>query len=232
MNIDENFNRHLMNYLDMTGENETLADSFRAGWAACLLEQQRQKALKESRKNKKIVIGDFVCEGNAYESLTGFYCKDGFKIATNKKWLIKVREDYPEEWEHKIISPKTEKEIKSQYVNYERVIPDLSKMIPDGSLTLEGLRVLRSVTSAKSLRNLKKISAIVDGEWIINLSIADRLLKVWESMSDAVLYRPKEDLTKTFMLVKDDNIFVFMPSVGIDANFSYSSVNNAITKAA
>ena len=233
MNIykDETITRYCINYLKVSGDTDSRGDAFRKGWEACLIEQQRVAALNKQRKDKKLIIGDFVDYRKERAFLTGFYCLDGFKVATDGCSLIKIKESYPVEWDKKIINPKTEEEIEGTLPKYEKVIPDTVDMT-ESSITLEDLRVIRSCDKRKTQSTLRHISVSINDEVGFTMLSIDKLLKFWESMPNATLYR-HEDLRKAYMLIDGENKFVVMPLYSVDGcTFKYTSSDKMIMRGA
>ena len=235
MDMEKAFDRQRKSFLEGDFDGQTKADAFRAGWEACLLEQRADTALKTARKNKEIVMDDFVSEDTFRPQMTGYYCDGGCKVATNGRWLIKLEAKYPAEHEGRIISPETGEELDTNgipFPNYGRVIPYDEDMTESG-ITLDDIRLIRSVTKAKSLSNFEKTSVVVNGEWRINLAVADRLLKAWEAFPDAVLYRSRDSFMKAFKLVGKGMTFVFMPmTLEGCGGYTYRSSTKEIAKAA
>ena len=76
---------------------------------------------------KKLNLWDFVIKGNANyvnKSITNLLYKDGFVYGTDGKVLIKIKSDYAEEMEGKIIDRKGKLSDGVNFPNCEKVIPD------------------------------------------------------------------------------------------------------------
>lgn len=233
MNIykDETITRYCTNYLKTSEDTDSRGDAFRKGWEACLIEQQRVAALNKQRKEKKLIIGDFVCDKKERAFLTGFYCENGFKIATDGCSLIKIKESYPVEWDKKIINPKTEEEIEGTFPKYEKVIPDTADMT-ESSITLEDVRIMRSCDKRKTPNTLRHVYISVNNEVGFSMLSIDKLLKAWESMPNAKLYR-HDDLKKSYMLIDGENKFVVMPLCSAEGcTFKYTTSDKIIMKGA
>lgn len=73
---------------------------------------------------KKASISDFVSTDKNRLFMNGIFYEKGFAVATDSRMLIKLKKDYPSEWEGKIIDPNTGKEIEGQFPSYEKVFPN------------------------------------------------------------------------------------------------------------
>ena len=73
---------------------------------------------------KKASISDFVSTDKNKFFMNGIFYEKGFAVATDGRMLIKLKKDYPSEWEGKIIDPNTGKEIEGQFPSYEKVFPN------------------------------------------------------------------------------------------------------------
>ena len=73
---------------------------------------------------KKASISDFVSTDKNRLFMNGIFYEKGFAVATDGRMLIKLKKDYPSEWEGKIIAPNTGKEIEGQFPSYEKVFPN------------------------------------------------------------------------------------------------------------
>lgn len=73
---------------------------------------------------KKASISDFVSTDKNRLFINGIFYEKGFAVATDSRMLIKLKKDYPSEWEGKIIDPNTGKEIEGQFPSYEKVFPN------------------------------------------------------------------------------------------------------------
>lgn len=73
---------------------------------------------------KKASISDFVSTDKNRLFMNGIFYEKGFAVATDGRMLIKLKKDYPSEWEGKIIDPNTGKEIEGQFPSYEKVFPN------------------------------------------------------------------------------------------------------------
>ena len=99
--------------------------------------EKDSKILLETYGNKKAVdaackkasVSDFVCTDKNRYFMTGIFYEKGFAIATDGRMLIKLKKDYPAEWEGKIIDPNTLKVIEGTFPAYEKVFPNKDRLV-------------------------------------------------------------------------------------------------------
>ena len=95
-------------------------------------EEKDSKFLLETYGNKKAVdaackkasVSDFASTDKTRAFMNGIFYEKGFAIATDGRMLIKLKRDYPADWEGKIIDPNTGKKIEGQFPAYEKVFPN------------------------------------------------------------------------------------------------------------
>ena len=196
-------------------------DAFNAGWEACLMSLERERALKQKRKNKALILEDFLGSDKTLAFNEGFYCDGGFKVATDARVLVKVKADYPAENEGKIIGSNGEV-IDGQYPNYNRVIPTegMGNNLQPSSLTLEDFCIIRSTTKVKSATKLYDLVVNIGDTVKFAMYTVDRVIKFWEAYPDAELY--SNDDMKPWLLRSGDNLMVFMPNCKENPDFYYS----------
>jgi hypothetical protein len=159
----------------------------------------------------------YVSTDKTRKFMTGVYHKDGYKYATNGCVAIKIKADYPDKFEDKIVSPELTY-IDGQFPNIAKVIPDLSDMVELTDVSPNDVLV----KEFKSLKQLFSIHKKI-GHWqAFNYVLPNRskiLFETWEKVihfmeiyPDAKLYAHKEDgEEKSLMLISDDALLVFMP---------------------
>ncbi len=99
--------------------------------------------------------------GNDYSrpSMQGIYYKDGYAYASDSHILIKVRMDYPAEWEGKIINPKTGKQIEAKFPKADDVLTtynsreDMVRVSPQE--VLDALNIAAEVRKGATKTNYK-----------------------------------------------------------------------------
>ena len=109
---------------------------------------------------KKVSITDFCSKDENKHFLEGIFYENGFAIATNGKILIKQKTIYPEEYEGKIIDPKTGKEIEGQFPNYKKVFPKKENLIDRSDRLANISNYLSSATTAVALTKKQKHSPV------------------------------------------------------------------------
>ena len=132
--------------------------------------EKDSKFLLENYGNKKIVdaavkkasISDFVSTDKSRLFMNGIFYEKGFAVATDGRMLIKLKKNYPSEWEGKIIDPNTEKEIEGQFPPYERIFPN-KELLKDRSDRLAHIsNYLSEATAAIAIsEKTKRVEKIV-----------------------------------------------------------------------
>ncbi len=104
------------------------------------------RKLPESQA-KRIDLKKFTAN-EANSALSNVYYKDGYIYATDGKVAIKMRADYPAEYEGKMIDPRTGKEVEGKHVNVDGAMDS----VMNGSATkVETADVLSAVETAEEL---------------------------------------------------------------------------------
>ena len=122
------------------------------------------KILLETYGNKKAVdaackkasVSDFVCTDKNRYFMTGIFYEKGFAIATDGRMLIKLKKDYPAEWEGKIIDPNTLKVIEGTFPAYEKVFPNKDRLIDRTSRLAHISNYLSEATAAIAISEKTK----------------------------------------------------------------------------
>lgn len=132
--------------------------------------EKDSKFLLENYGNKKLVdaavkkasISDFVSTDKSRLFMNGIFYEKGFAVATDGRMLIKLKKNYPSEWEGKIIDPNTEKEIEGQFPPYERIFPN-KELLKDRSDRLAHIsNYLSEATAAIAIsEKTKRVEKIV-----------------------------------------------------------------------
>ena len=76
--------------------------------------------------NPKFDFYKYVAKDNCHPALCGIFHNKGQKVVSDASILIAKKEDYPEEYEGKILG-KDGKFIEAKFPNYESIFPDLKK---------------------------------------------------------------------------------------------------------
>ena len=85
------------------------------------------KKAGRAKKTKTLDFYKYVSTDQTRYFMNGVYHEEGFKIATNGNVLVMAKFDYDSKFEKVILSKKLT-QIKGQFPNYKKVIPDFSKM--------------------------------------------------------------------------------------------------------
>ena len=228
----------------MRKSNENLDfESFKAGYNAALAELDRQKQIKTDRKNKKLIVEDFLRTDSDFVTnryfMSGVYHEDGKQVVTDGRYLLVHRADYDKEIEGKII--KDGKEIEGRYPLYERVIPEDSKLVEDSTLNVDVVKSISSASKTKSInKQYEQIVKIVSGDKTLvmfPMAIIKKLEKFLDCYPSAVIMRHSDDTDnercRAWKAVDKTtgDIFVFMP-VNNDSKYthSYDIVSNVVTE--
>lgn len=126
--------------------------------------EKDSKILLETYGNKKAVdaackkasISDFVSTDKTRYFMTGIFYEKGFAIATDGRMLIKLKKDYPAEWEGKIIDPNTLKEIEGTFPAYEKVFPNKDRLVDRTSRLAHISNYLSEATAAIAISEKTK----------------------------------------------------------------------------
>ena len=218
-------------------------ESFSAGYNAALAELDRQKQIKTDRKNKKLIVEDFLRTDSGFVSrryfMSGVYHEDGKQVVTDGRYLLVHHAEYDKVFEGKVI--KDGKEIKVQYPQYKRVIPEDSELVEDNTLNVN---VIKSISSASKTKRIEKqyeqIVKIVSGDKTLvmfTMAIIKKLEKFLYCYPSAVIMRHADDIDnercRAWKAVDKTtgDIFVFMPvSNSSKYTHSYDIVSNVVTE--
>lgn len=220
---------YFLNYLkNNSGKKQNLEGSicFFAGWEACLQELDRQKVLKDNKKQGKIDLMQFARQGLYRLFMNGVYHDKGFKIATDGRILAMIKDSYPEVMEGKIFDYKLNKELEGQFPNYQRVIPDTKDRVKKNIFTVDDLKVVTALSKKK--RN-SDWCVMFDEKYIFSLSILRRVLSFWLAYPNAKLWVSEKEssngvVNESAMLKDGENICVFMGYADfVGKRFSYDS---------
>lgn len=209
---------YFLNYVkNNSGKKQNLEGSicFYAGWDACLKELDRQKALKDSKKSGKsgkLDLMQFVSSDIYRTYMGGVYHDKGFKIATDARILIMLKDNYTEEMEGKIFDYKLNKEIEGQFPNYKKVIPDTKDRVKKNIFTLDDLKVVTALSKKKKEGDWR---IMFDNKYVFSLSILRCVLSFYLAYPKAKLYVSEKEnsngvVNESAMLKDGENICVFM----------------------
>lgn len=104
----------------------------------------------QAKPSCKVNLYDLCHKGIGKENITGIYHDKGYVIATDGHILAKIKNEYPEELEGKIIT-KSGEEVKMPYPPYERVIHDFDEMT---DISVNKQKVIDSVKQCKIERKI------------------------------------------------------------------------------
>lgn len=131
--------------------------------------------LRETYSNKKAVdsavkkasIIDFVSKDENRYFMTGVYYENGFAVATNGRVLIKLKTNYPSEYEGKIINPSNGKEIDGQFPNYKKVFPKKEYLVDRSDQLAHITDYLSSATMAVALSSKNYNIPVIFGNTLV-----------------------------------------------------------------
>ena len=206
---------YFLNYVkNNSGKRQNLEGSicFFAGWEACLQELDRQKALKDNKKQGKIDLMQFVSSDIFRSYIGGVYHDKGFKIATDGRILAMIKDNYPEDMEGKIFDYKLNKEIEGQFPNYKKVIPETKDRIQKNIFTVDDLKVVAALSKKKKDGNW---CIMFDNKYVFSLSILHLVLSFWLAYPDAKLWVSEKEnsncvVNESAMLKDGENLCIFM----------------------
>lgn len=126
--------------------------------------EKDSKILLETYGNKKAVdaackkasVSDFVCTDGSRYLMTGIFYEKGFAIATDGRMFIKLKKDYPAEWEGKIVDPNTLKVIEGTFPAYEKVFPNKDRLVDRTSRLAHISNYLSEATAAIAISEKTK----------------------------------------------------------------------------
>lgn len=131
--------------------------------------------LRETYSNKKAIdsavkkasIIDFVSKDENRYFMTGVYYENGFAVATNGRVLIKLKTNYPSEYEGKIINPSNGKEIDGQFPNYKKVFPKKEDLVDRSDRLAHITDYLSSATMAVALSSKNYYIPVIFGNTLV-----------------------------------------------------------------
>lgn len=145
--------------------------------------------------------------------MTGVYHDNGVKVATDGRILVKVRQDYSNIYEGKIINKKL-LPIEGQFPKYERVIPDIDKLTPyewNGKDFIAELKNMKKVTKMAEKCTFKArgekppmwFYRLPNGAIISNYN-AEKVLHFIECFPESKLYL-NDDNAKAIVFIYEGN---------------------------
>lgn len=175
---------------------------------------------------KELDFYRYVSYDKARRFMQGVYHKDGYKWATNGTVMVKVKADYPEKFENKIVS-KELTYIDGQFPNCSRVIPEMSDMheitdLSPNEVILKEFKALKSLFSIhkKISNNWISFRYVLPNHSVILFEVWEKVIHFMECYPDAKLYCHKDETTNewreanknSLMLVSGNSLMVFMPA--------------------
>ena len=163
--------------------------------------------------------------------LQGFYCDNGYKVATDAKILVMAKSDYPAEWENQIVA-KDNSFINGHFPAYKRVTPFYCyDCVDDYFKEVDTKELLKIKTALKDTKELfsvhKKLLSTTEresnggvyvaiGEQIFSKVMIEKVLHFFECYPDSKLYvRKDKSLCAAYLLQgTSENVeaaCVFMP---------------------
>lgn len=221
-------------------EKKSDFEIFRMGYESCLKEIERKKALKTKRKSKKIVMTDFLCDTSYLKYkrrfLTGVYHDNGHQVITNGRYMVVHNASYSSELEGKIID-RNNLQIEGTFPNWQTVIPKDDSLIETQGLTSKDVKIICSQFKTNSLSKLDALSPIglkVEGQALgFSILILKMLNKFLNCYPNAIFYRHKKDLTKSWKILDKESgdFFLFMPiEISAISNCGYKFENQIVTE--
>lgn len=142
-----------------------------------VIEQMKKDSdfLRETYGNKKAVdsavkkasIIDFVSKDENRYFMTGVYYENGFAVATDGRVLIKLKTNYPSEYEGKIINPSNGKEIDGLFPNYKKVFPKKENLVDRSDRLAHITDYLSSSTMAVALSSKNYDIPVIFGNTLV-----------------------------------------------------------------
>ena len=155
----------LMNNEEVTTENTVNEQAVKD--SAYLMETYGNKKAVDAAV-KKVSVSDFCSTEQTRYFMCGIFYEKGFAIATDGRVLIKMKTNYPPEYEGKIIDPKTGKEIDGKFPAYERVFPKKEFLKDRSGLLANITNYLSYATTAVSLtsKDVPMVTVNFDGTFV------------------------------------------------------------------
>lgn len=168
-------------------------------------------------------------KSNSREFLQGFFCENGYKIATNAKILVMVKDTYDKNFENHIIA-KDNTFINGVFPAYKSVIPlNNSKAVYTKVSTEKLYEVQKALTENKGVYSVHKklltayeknsnggAVVLVQGH-IFSIAMIERVLYFLSMYPDSEFYMPDRNYKASYLIAgTKDNIkaiCVFMPMI-------------------
>lgn len=152
---------------------------------------------------KEFNVWQCVSKDQSKYFMSGVYHEDGFKVATDGRMLAVIRSAYPDDYE-KTIRDKNGDEIRGQFPNYERVIPEIRDMVKVSRPALCDIEMAYHLPTKGGVKVEKFI--FIPKIWKAIYNFID----LWKN--DIEVYIAKDRPGERAVMFKaGDNLFVAMP---------------------
>jgi hypothetical protein len=119
-------------------------------------------------QNEKFDLSKYVSNQIITESLTGIFNENGFRIATNGHILCAIDNDYPDEFEGKIVSPKGQI-IEGKFPVWQSVLPKVEE--------LTGLIFTKNVENIlQKIKEEQKVAKTKDAEVFVKITREEQIV--------------------------------------------------------
>ncbi len=157
---------------------------------------------------KAIGIEKFVGKDELRPSTHGVYYMGGYAYATDGQKMIKMRVDYPKEYEGKSINPKDGTEYKGPFLNFASILDpynhDPQEHVIDGGVFKTALQAMKSMPKGVTLKRLAKegidISVLVADRGLLRDTYTQKVVHI---AADKV-----EDICRILDNVKGAEVFL------------------------
>ena len=149
----------------MENENIEVTEQMKKDSAFLRETYSNKKAIDSAVKKASII--DFVSKDENRYFMTGVYYENGFAVATNGRVLIKLKTNYPSEYEGKIINPSNGKEIDGQFPNYKKVFPKKEDLVDRSDRLAHITDYLSSATMAVALSSKNYDIPVIFGNTLV-----------------------------------------------------------------
>lgn len=183
--------------------------------AEMIMQVIRAESPKASASKKFDLFG-YVAKGELRPSMKGVFHEEGFQVASDEKIMVAVKQEYPKEYEGKIL-------MKDGTLNGELKYPKWRSVIPDGEgyysfhidaeKFYEGLDEIRTEYKAKNGKGKRWCY-----DWIVNVGPANFRAELFGRLITAM-----KELGTNHLMVKDryraayaktdDGIVLLMPTI-------------------
>lgn len=206
----------------MCKENDPLFQGFKKGREACQLFLEQKSKAKSDRKNKKFVLSDFVTERKNRLFTSCYYQEDGKRYYSNGYFMLQHKENYDIDIEKKFVDVKTGLPVTLVFpVDYLKIIPDKSVLVPFTLLTKEDFLAMAKAVSKKSSKTLF-YKNVLFGDFnasILSVRMLSRFLKIY---SNATLYVKDKILVAEDEATQDKIVLMISHNnTGGSYNFTY-----------